>query len=182
VGLGKIFIADGCLILRIARNTFGTMNPVPQQFYDQVAKELQDASPNPGIWARSFADAAGNMDKARANYIKLRALQLYNESDSVRKKTEFLTAFWVGIQKICGWVAVISFFGLYILGGGNGSLFTSWAAEHEFSFDNTFLRVIQRTLLEFLPMLVIPSLCGIICLYAEYQLKRHQRDTVTRES
>ena len=45
----------------------------PQPFYDQVASELMAGPPRPGLWARAYALADGDLAKARARYINLRA-------------------------------------------------------------------------------------------------------------
>jgi hypothetical protein len=47
--------------------------------YDEVAKELQKQAMIPGVWARAFAEAGGDQEKARAMYIKLRVTQLMEQ-------------------------------------------------------------------------------------------------------
>ena len=44
--------------------------------YDEVAKELQAKAMVPGLWAKAFAEAGGQVDRARALYIKYRVSQL----------------------------------------------------------------------------------------------------------
>jgi hypothetical protein len=44
--------------------------------YDEVARELQAQAMVPGVWARAFSEADGNLDGARALYIKYRVAQL----------------------------------------------------------------------------------------------------------
>jgi hypothetical protein len=44
--------------------------------YDQVAKELQAKELVPGVWAKAFAKAGGELERARALYIKYRVAQL----------------------------------------------------------------------------------------------------------
>lgn len=51
----------------------------PQPFYDQVASELMAGPPRPGLWARAYALADGDLAKARARYINLRVQQLEAE-------------------------------------------------------------------------------------------------------
>jgi len=51
----------------------------PQFFYDQVASELMAGPPHPGLWARAYALADGDLAKARARYINLRVQQLEAE-------------------------------------------------------------------------------------------------------
>lgn len=46
------------------------------ELYDQVAQELQAKEMVPGVWTRAFAEAGGELDKARALYIKFRVAQL----------------------------------------------------------------------------------------------------------
>jgi uncharacterized membrane protein len=45
-------------------------------FYDEVAKELQSRTMVSGVWTRAFAEADGELDRARALYIKYRVAQL----------------------------------------------------------------------------------------------------------
>ena len=45
-------------------------------FYDEVASELQAKTMVPGVWARAFAETGGEMDRARALYIKYRVAQM----------------------------------------------------------------------------------------------------------
>jgi hypothetical protein len=47
-----------------------------QIFFDQVAGELMTSPPHPGLWARAYATADGDLAKARARYILLRVEQL----------------------------------------------------------------------------------------------------------
>lgn len=44
--------------------------------YEEVARELQAKTMVPGVWAKAFAEAGGDLDKARAFYIKHRVTQL----------------------------------------------------------------------------------------------------------
>jgi hypothetical protein len=46
------------------------------EFYDEVAKEIQENRLVPGVWARAFAEANGDENRAKAIYIKLRVTQL----------------------------------------------------------------------------------------------------------
>jgi hypothetical protein len=46
------------------------------ELYSQVAQELQAKEMVPGVWTRAFAEAGGELDKARALYIKFRVAQL----------------------------------------------------------------------------------------------------------
>jgi len=50
-----------------------------QLLYDQVAIELMTSPPNPGLWARAYAIADGDLAKARARYITLRVGQLESQ-------------------------------------------------------------------------------------------------------
>jgi len=45
-------------------------------FYGDVAKEMQENRLIPGVWARAFAEADGDKNRAKAIYIKYRILQL----------------------------------------------------------------------------------------------------------
>ncbi len=44
--------------------------------YEEVARELHAKTMVPGVWARAFADAGADSDKAQAIYIKYRVAQL----------------------------------------------------------------------------------------------------------
>src|SRR6266542_3522601 len=55
--------------------------------YDQVAEELQAKTMVPGLWTKAFAEARGQMDRARALYIKYRDAQLAHEaSEQLRQE------------------------------------------------------------------------------------------------
>ncbi len=55
--------------------------------YDQVAEELQAKTMVPGLWTKAFAEARGQMDRARALYIKYRVAQLAHEaSEQLRQE------------------------------------------------------------------------------------------------
>jgi hypothetical protein len=55
--------------------------------YDEVAEELQAKTMVPGLWTRAFAEAGGQMDRARALYIKYRVAQLAHEaSEQLRQE------------------------------------------------------------------------------------------------
>jgi hypothetical protein len=45
-------------------------------FYDEVARELQAKAMVPGVWTRAFAEADGQIERARALYIKYRVAQM----------------------------------------------------------------------------------------------------------
>ena len=45
-------------------------------FYDEVARELQAKEMVPGVWTRAFAEADGQIERARALYIKYRVAQM----------------------------------------------------------------------------------------------------------
>lgn len=47
-----------------------------EQFYEIAAKELEVNAPRKGLYARAFAEAMGEENRAKANYIKLRVEQL----------------------------------------------------------------------------------------------------------
>ena len=49
---------------------FTTQRIENDAFYDAVAKELQAQTMVPGLWTKAFAEAGGQMDRARALYIK----------------------------------------------------------------------------------------------------------------
>ena len=47
-----------------------------EAFYSQVAQELQQRGPAPGLWAKAFAESDGGESRARALYLRLRVAQL----------------------------------------------------------------------------------------------------------
>jgi hypothetical protein len=56
-------------------------------FYDIVAQELQAQTMLPGLWTRAFSEAGGQLDRARALYIKHRVAQLAQEaSEKLQQK------------------------------------------------------------------------------------------------
>jgi len=57
-----------------------------QEFYDSVAKELEQESIDRGLWTKAFAEADGDRGRARALYIRLRVDQL--ERDALAHKPE----------------------------------------------------------------------------------------------
>ncbi len=61
-------------------------------FYDRVAQELQAQTMVTGLWTRAFAEAGGQLDRARALYIKLRVAQLAQEaSEKLRQERRAAT-------------------------------------------------------------------------------------------
>lgn len=50
-------------------------------FYDEVAREIQDKTLVPGVWAKAFEHAGGELDRARVLYIKYRVAQLTQEAN-----------------------------------------------------------------------------------------------------
>ena len=46
------------------------------ELYDLVTREVMLEQVMPGVWGRAFADAEGNMEKAKALYIKYRVQEL----------------------------------------------------------------------------------------------------------
>ena len=51
-------------------------------YYDQVWAELETGAKNRGLWARCYAEADGDPEKARARYLKARVAQLVENDDS----------------------------------------------------------------------------------------------------
>lgn len=45
-------------------------------FYDAVAREIQSNTIVPGVWAKAFSEAGGDMNRARALYIEHRVVQM----------------------------------------------------------------------------------------------------------
>jgi hypothetical protein len=60
--------------------------------YDEVASELQANTMVPGLWAKAFAEARGQIDQARALYIRYRVAQLAQEaSEQARQRRQAAT-------------------------------------------------------------------------------------------
>jgi hypothetical protein len=52
--------------------------------YEIVAEEIESGVLHKGTWAKAFAEAYADMDKARAIYLKLRVAQLPSEIEAIR--------------------------------------------------------------------------------------------------
>ena len=59
------------------------------KFYEQVARELQDGPPIPGLWTQAFAETSGDEAKARALYIQYRVQQLRSEAVAAKKRQKY---------------------------------------------------------------------------------------------
>ena len=57
-----------------------------EYYYEQVYNELCISDPLPGLWAKSFAEAKGDRPKAKALYLKYRAIQIAQEEEIKAKK------------------------------------------------------------------------------------------------
>lgn len=56
-----------------------------ERFYAEVAQELQLHGPQPGLWAKAYAEAEGIEAKAKALYLRYRVQQLeYAETERER--------------------------------------------------------------------------------------------------
>ncbi|HEX4607773.1 MAG TPA: hypothetical protein VH092_06150 [Urbifossiella sp.] len=55
------------------------MSVLHDSWYEAAAREVQDGKPIPGLWARVFAHADGDRNRATACYIRLRAAALLQE-------------------------------------------------------------------------------------------------------
>ncbi len=64
-------------------------NSKDSKFYDQVARELQDGPPIPGLWTRAYAEVSGDDAKARALYIQYRVQQLRGEAVAAKKRQKY---------------------------------------------------------------------------------------------
>ncbi|SRR6266403_5704246 len=51
-----------------------------QQFFDLVAKELEQGQLDRGLWAKAFADADGDDARTRALYLRARAARLEQDA------------------------------------------------------------------------------------------------------
>jgi hypothetical protein len=61
-------------------------------FYDIVAQELQAQTMVPGLWTRAFSEAGGQLDRARALYIKYRVVQLAQEAKNKLQQKQRIEA------------------------------------------------------------------------------------------
>jgi|ERR1035441_5942388 VIT1/CCC1 family predicted Fe2+/Mn2+ transporter len=57
-------------------------------YYDKVAQEIQAQTMVPGLWTRAFSEAGGQVDRARALYIKHRVAQLALEASEKLKQKQ----------------------------------------------------------------------------------------------
>jgi hypothetical protein len=58
---------------------FTEMDPVEEKLYEIIAQEIAEKRMKGGLYAKAFADASGDKDKALALYIKLRFQDLQRE-------------------------------------------------------------------------------------------------------
>jgi hypothetical protein len=70
--------------------------------YDKVAQEIQAQVMVPGVWAKAFSEAGGELDKARALYIKYRVAQLMKEANEKVRREERIAAEAVKQRRITG--------------------------------------------------------------------------------
>jgi hypothetical protein len=61
---------------------------IEEKMYEQVAEELASGNIRQGLWAKALATEAGDEDKTRSCYIKLRVQSLVDENivNSAHKK------------------------------------------------------------------------------------------------
>jgi hypothetical protein len=60
------------------------------KFYDDVAREILEKRLASGVWARAFAEAEGDSEKAKALYIRHRVAQLVEEDRLQQEQAEEL--------------------------------------------------------------------------------------------
>ncbi len=59
-----------------------------EQIYAEVVDELRKNSPNPGLWAKVFAEANGDESIAKAKYLRIRAQQISTQRSHVPAPTQ----------------------------------------------------------------------------------------------
>ena len=50
-----------------------------EQMYALAVQEIESGQRRDGLWGKAYAESGGNVDKAKAVYIKLRVQSLYDE-------------------------------------------------------------------------------------------------------
>jgi len=68
-----------------------TITPVTSSeegYWALAMSELEGVQRRPGLWAKAFAEAQGNEDAAKANYLKWRVVQLKDEEEKRIQKIE----------------------------------------------------------------------------------------------
>jgi hypothetical protein len=71
-------VDDGGVKVRTAANNLEDSD----RLYEKVWAEVETGNIQAGLWARCFADADGDENRAKASYIKFRVQQLLDGSDS----------------------------------------------------------------------------------------------------
>ena len=167
---------------------------IPQRYYDMVAAEITASSPIAGLWAKAYAEAEGNVAKARALYLQLRAQQLYDTAKSLEEKStseqeaqmakikslsrESDLSAIANLAKLVGWGYLILVYALGQWGYIEKHLdpaISTWASNHALSSDYSYnLRVAQRALLMGLPMFFVPLICFGVWSWAKISLGKSQ--------
>lgn len=83
------------------------MNPAKEKLYEAVALELAEKRMKPGLYAKAFADAAGDKDKALAFYIKLRFEDMCQEIEAAQRAAE--AAVHAAAEKAAAEAAALNF-------------------------------------------------------------------------
>ncbi len=82
---------------RASSHWWNSVGSPTQKHFDQVANEIRERKLQEGLWTRAFADSGGDVDRARAIYIKLRAEQLASQSSLKRYGGVFAVFVVIGI-------------------------------------------------------------------------------------
>lgn len=60
----------------------------PEHIWSAAISEFDGPSRRPGLWARAFAEAQGNEPAAKANYLRYRASELWQEHEALREQEQ----------------------------------------------------------------------------------------------
>ena len=66
------------------------MGIIPTRYFETVASELTSAPPIPGLWARSFAESEGDINRARALYLRYRAQEIWDSDIAAKSKASIV--------------------------------------------------------------------------------------------
>lgn len=122
-------------------------------FYDEVARELQAKQMIPGLWTKAYAEAGGEVEKARALYIRLRVEQL-SEARNAELAEERRTAAVAAGQRAWGRFRRLYFGAFAILTGTLAVMFGIVGVVAVFSSSDR--------LDEGFPMLLLSGICAVL--------------------
>lgn len=73
---------------KTAKAQFSARRISDEDYYEMVAKEMQDGRIRTGLWMKALAESEGDERKAEALYLKLRVASLKNEvAEVIRRRS-----------------------------------------------------------------------------------------------